>query len=126
MPDMRRSRASLFYLAGYLIPTAFGLLLLPDLVFRLLQSTGHYGDVIPRLAGGLLLALGMIVVQVIRHRLDVLYPTVVGVRVVLVAILVALFAYTRDPFFLIVTGVVALGMVWTAIAIFTDRRQIAA
>jgi hypothetical protein len=118
---MRHSRFSLFYLAGYLFPTGLGLLFAPGLVFKILQSTGSYGDVIPRMTGGLALALGILVVQIIRYRLDVLYPSIVGVRVVLCGILIGLYLYAHDPFFLIVTGVVALGMIWTAISLVLDR-----
>jgi hypothetical protein len=118
---MRHSRISLFYLAGYLLPTGLGLLLAPGLVFKLLFSTGNYGDVIPRLAGGLLLALGILVVQIIRYRLEVLLPSVVGVRGMLSAVLIGLFFYTRDPFFVIVLGVVMFGMIWTTIGIIRDR-----
>jgi len=123
MPLMKRSRFSLYYLAAYLFPTALGLIFFPALIFKMMQSTGQYGDVIPRMAGGLALALGIIVVQIIRHDLDVLYSTIVAVRVVLVGLLVGLFAYTHDPFFLLVTAVVAIGMFWTAIALVLDRRQ---
>jgi hypothetical protein len=118
---MRHSRISLFYLAGYLFPTALGLLLAPGLVFKMLFSTGNYGDVIPRLVGALLLALAILVVQIIRYRLEVLYSSIVGVRGMLVAVLIGLFFYTRDPFFVIVTGVVMFGMIWTITGLIRDR-----
>jgi len=120
---MHRTRLSLFYLAGYLIPTGLALVLAPDLVFKLLFATGQYGDAIPRLAGGLILALGIIVVQIIRHRLDVLYPTTVAVRFVLLAILGWLYARTGDPFFIAVFGVVGLGVLLTGGSLLLAMRQ---
>src|SRR5258706_309275 len=48
---MTRTRFSLFYLAGYLIPAGLLLLLAPTFSTRLLLSNGDYGDVFPRLAG---------------------------------------------------------------------------
>ena len=51
------------------------------------------------------------------------YPTVVAVRVMLVTVLVTLFVRTSDPFFLAVTGVVAVGLIWTAVAYLLDRRE---
>ncbi len=121
----RRARASLFYIAGYLLPTGIGLLVAPDFVFRLLFSNGTYGDVIPRMAGALLIALGALIVQIIRHQIDSLYPTAVAIRVFLIAVLAVLFLKTHDPFFLIVCAVVGAGVVWTAIAYTLDRRETA-
>jgi uncharacterized protein YjeT (DUF2065 family) len=67
---------SLFYLAGYLLPTGLLLLVAPRVTLRLLQSNGDYGsDVFVRVAGLLLLAIGIIVVQIIRRRVEALYPT---------------------------------------------------
>ena len=78
---MRRTRLSLFYLAGYLLPTGLLLLVAPRVTLRLLQSNGDYGsDVFVRVAGLLLLAIGIIVVQIIRRRVEALYPTTLLVR----------------------------------------------
>jgi hypothetical protein len=118
---MRHARLSLFYLAGYLIPTGLALIFAPDLTFKLLFSNGHYGDVIPRVAGGAFLALGILVVQIIRQGIDSLYLTMVGVRVMLVGLLVSLYVYARDPFFLVVTGVVSLGLLLTTVGYLMDR-----
>jgi len=79
--------------------------------------------VMPRLAGGLILALGLLVVQIIRHRVDVLYPSTVGVRFVLLAVLGWLYARTSDPFFLVVMGVVGLGVLLTGSSLLLARRQ---
>ncbi|HVE81355.1 MAG TPA: hypothetical protein VND93_00840 [Myxococcales bacterium] len=120
---MHRTRLSLFYLAGYLLPTGLLLVVAPDVAFKLLFATGQYGDAIPRLAGGVLLALGIMVVQIIRYRVEVMYPTTVGVRLVLLAILGWLYARTGDPFFLIVTGVVGLGVLLTGSTLLMARAR---
>jgi uncharacterized protein YjeT (DUF2065 family) len=120
---VHRTRLSLFYLAGYLLPTGALLVVAPDVAFKLLFATGSYGDAIPRMAGGLLLALGVIVVQVIRHRVEALYPTTVAIRLMLLAILGWLYARTSDPFFLIVMGVVGFGVLLTGGTLLMARRQ---
>jgi uncharacterized protein YjeT (DUF2065 family) len=120
---MHRTRLSLFYLAGYLLPTGALLVVAPDLVFKLLFATGQYGDAIPRLAGGLILALGVLVVQIIRHRVEVLYPTTVAVRFLLLGVLGWLYARTSDPFFLAVAGVVGLGVLLTGGSLLLAMRQ---
>jgi hypothetical protein len=70
-----------------------------------------------------ILALGMIVVQVIRLRLDTLYPTFIIVRVVLVTCLAALYFYSRDPLFISLFVVVGFGLVLTTLGYLADRRQ---
>lgn len=119
---MHRTLKSLYYPASYLLGTGTMMLLAPRLMLRLSFSTGDYGDVMPRMVGCTLVALGILVVQVIRHRLHALYPTLVGVRVFLCAGWVGLYLYSRDPFFLVVFGVVATGLVWTSLALLADRR----
>jgi uncharacterized protein YjeT (DUF2065 family) len=119
---MRRARLSLWYPTTYLFMTGLFLLVAPEWATKLLLSNGNYGAVMPRMAGALALGLGVIVLQVIRHRIDSLYPTLVGVRVMFCAVWLGLYFISADPFFLVVFGVVALGMVWTAVAYLADRR----
>jgi hypothetical protein len=119
---MNLTRLSLYYLAGYILPAGVMLLLAPDVAFKLLQSNGSYGDVIPRVAGAAFVALGVLVVQIIRHRIEVLYTTTLGVRVFLVGTLLWMYARTADPFFLIVSGIVVLGMAITSTGYLLDAR----
>ena len=53
--DLRRTRASLFYLVTYLFPFAAGLLISPTGTFHLLGSRGEHATIAWRLFGGLLL-----------------------------------------------------------------------
>jgi uncharacterized protein YjeT (DUF2065 family) len=119
-----RALRSLYYPAFYLTAAGLALVLAPDFALKLFFSTGHYGDVMPRMAGATTLALGILVVQIIRHRVEGLYATLVGARVMLCTVWMSLFLYTRDPFFLIVFGMVAVGMVWTAVGLALDRRTV--
>jgi hypothetical protein len=120
-----RALRSLYYPAFYLTTSGLSLVLAPDLALRLLFSTGKYGDVMPRMAGAAILALAMLVVQIIRHRVEALYMTLVGARVMLCSVWMGLFLYTRDRFFLVVFFVVAVGMAWTAVALLLDRSTAA-
>jgi len=123
---MRRTNLSLYYLAGYLIPAGALLLLVPDFATKLLLSNRSYDDAPFRLAGILLIGLGILVIQIIRHRLEVLYPTTVVVRLLISATLIGPFLETRDPFFLVVLTVVVIGIVLTATSYVLDRRRDAA
>src|SRR5262250_3043715 len=67
--DLRRTRASLFYLVAYLFPFAAGLLISPTGTFHLLGSRAEHAAVAWRLFGGLLLMLAVVVVRLIqKHR----------------------------------------------------------
>ncbi len=118
---MNRTRFSLYYLASYLTVAGLALLLVPKLALQLLLSNGDYGEVFPRLAGMLLLGLAAIIVQIIRHRLDVLYPTTLAVRLFFLATFAALFAISGDPFFLVVFAIVAVGVAWTGYSYLQER-----
>jgi uncharacterized protein YjeT (DUF2065 family) len=113
---MKRTRLSLFYLAGYLIAGGVALMVEPQLALRLLFANHDYGDVMPRFAGVLLTVIGMIVVQIIRHRLEML------VRAFIVLSLIGLYVYSRDPLFLVLIALVGLGMILTGTSYLFERR----
>jgi hypothetical protein len=119
---VRRTRFSLYYLAAYLIGAGIALIFAPGLALTLLFANGHYGDVMPRLLGVVLLALGIFVVQVIRHSLEVLYPTTLIVRTLIMVVLAGLLVYSHDPLFISLMVVVGFGMVLTGVSYLTDRR----
>jgi hypothetical protein len=121
---MNRTRLSLYYLAGYLTVAGLALLFVPTFALQLLLSNGDYGDVFPRLAGMLLLGLATIVVQIIRYRLEVLYPTTLAIRGFFLVTLVSLFAISGDPFFLVVFGIVAIGVIYTGYNYLRERANL--
>ena len=121
---MRRTLLSLFYLAGYLLPTGLLLLVAPRMSLRLLLSNGDYGsDVFVRVAGLLLLAIGFFVLQIIRYRVEVLYSTTLMVRAVFLIGFLGFYLYTGDPLFLVILGVVGLGFILTGTSYWLDRRE---
>jgi uncharacterized protein YjeT (DUF2065 family) len=120
---MHRTRLSLFYLATYLPIAGLLLLLVPDVATKLLLSNRTYDDVFTRLAGALLLALGILVIQIVRHRVEVLYPWTVVIRIGLCAVLFALYLKTSDPFFVVIFVVVLIGLVLTGGAYLVERRE---
>jgi len=119
---VRRTRWSLFYLATYLLGAGVALIVVPSLALTLLFAKGHYGDVMPRLLGVVLLALGIVIVQIIRHRLEVLYTTTLLVRVFIMLVLAGLLVYSGDPLFISLMVVVGLGMVLTGTSYLSERR----
>jgi uncharacterized protein YjeT (DUF2065 family) len=120
---VKRTHLSLYYLAGYLIPAGTLLLLVPDVATKLLLSNRTYDDAPFRLAGILLIGLGILVVQMIRYRLEVLYPTTILIRLLISATLIGLYLRTSDPFFLVVLAVVVFGIILTGTSFLLDRRR---
>ncbi len=120
---MARARGSLFYLAGYLWVGGVGFLSFPQTMLKIFLSNGQYSDVMVRLVGVLLVALGIVVVQIIRHRVTQLYPTTLVARAAILVGLIALFAAYRDPLMLVLVGIVGLGFVLTFTALAIDRRR---
>jgi hypothetical protein len=123
---VNRTHLSLYYLAGYLLPAGALLLFVPEFVTKLLLSNRTYDYAPFRLVGVLLIALGILIAQIIRHRLDVLYPTTLIVRLLISATLIWLYAQTSDPFFLVVLAVVVIGIVLTGTSLLLDRRRVPA
>ena len=119
---MNRTRLSLYYLAGYLSLTGLALVLAPSLTLRLLFASGDYGDVFPRFGGVLMLSLGMIVVQLIRLRAEILYPTTLAVRLMILTTVTGIYLYSRDPMFLVILGVVGFGVLMTGSAYLSERK----
>jgi uncharacterized protein YjeT (DUF2065 family) len=122
---MHWTRLSFVYLMSYLILGGVGLLVAPEFALRLLGATASYPPVLVRFLGAFMVALGIVIVQIARHRVEELYPTTLMVRVVLLATIVWLYFESRDPLFLVLAGIVALGMLLTTAGFLTDRRAAA-
>lgn len=120
---MRRTHLSLYYLAGYLLPAGLLLVIAPTFATDLLQSNETYDTAPLRLAGLLLIALGILIVQIIRHRIEALYATTLVVRMFLSAGLLWLFISSRNPFFAVVLAVVLIGIGLTGASYLADRRR---
>jgi uncharacterized protein YjeT (DUF2065 family) len=120
---MRRTHLSLYYLAGYLLPAGLLLLTVPEFARKLLLSNRDYDDAPFRLVGVLLIVLGIIIVQIIRHRIEALYTTTVVARVLISLTLIAIYFETSDPFFLVILVIVVLGIALTTGSYLTDRRD---
>ena len=120
---MHKTRLSLFYLAGYLLIGGIGFLVIPRTVLKLFLSNGDYSDVMVRFVGLLLLALGIVVVQIIRLRAFQLYPTTLMVRTIILVGLLIFFVVYRDPMMMVLLGIVSIGFALTLTCLMLDRRS---
>ena len=119
---MRRTNLSLYYLAGYLVPAGLLLLFVPEFATKLLLSNRTYDYAPFHLVGVLLLVIGILIVQIIRHQIDQLYTTTLVARALISATLLWLFLTTGDPFFAVVLVIVLIGVALTGTSYYLDRR----
>src|SRR5262249_51734729 len=120
------TRLSFIYLVGYLWLGGLGLLAAPLLATSVLGSSVAYPPVLLRTLGGILVALGVVVADIARRRVEVLYPTTLVVRTILLAVILWSYAASGDLMFLSLAGIVALGMIFTGIGLISDRRGLLA
>lgn len=120
---MRRTNLSLYYLAGYLVPAGVLLLFVPEWATRLLLSNRTYDYAPFHLVGVLLLVIGILIVQIIRHRLEQLYATTLVARALISATLLWLFLSSGDPFFGVILVIVLIGVALTGSSYVLDRRS---
>jgi uncharacterized protein YjeT (DUF2065 family) len=123
---MRRTHLSLYYLVGYLFPAGLMLFLVPEFATKLLLSNTVYDEPPLRLAGLVLIALGILIAQIIRLNIEALYTTTLLVRTVLSVGLLGLLITTGNPFFGVVLIVVLIGVALTGTSYLFDRRDSAA
>jgi pimeloyl-ACP methyl ester carboxylesterase len=116
-------RTTLYYPALYLTGAALGMMLWPRLLLDMMLANRDYDLAFVRMCGLFVLGLAVFVILTIRHRLVVLYPAIIGVRVVFCTGYVILYAQTHDPFFLTTLAVVGVGVVASSIAHALDRRD---
>jgi hypothetical protein len=122
-------RLTFTYLASYLLAGGFSLLVVPELTLRLLLSNGSYGDVMPRLVGVFMIALGGAVLEFVRARDYRYYRYTIVARIFIVVALTALYFKARDPLFLVLDAIVLVGLlpsiyvaVWMAPPVTASSR----
>lgn len=69
-----------------------------------------------------MIAPSIVMTHIIRHRIEVLYPTTLAVRIFFLVVIVGLYLETRDPLFLVILGVVGLGVALTASCLILDTK----
>jgi len=118
-----RTRLCLLYVAGYLILSGMALLIAPEAAMTIMFSNTDYGIAMPRWVGMLSVALGALVGQTVRHRLAVLYPLGFFMPAAMMVGFAGLYLQSSNPLFLVVFGVVGVGVVATGISLFLERRS---
>lgn len=103
-------RLTFGYVAGYLLVGGLGFLVAPDVALRFLLSNGAYGDIMPRVVGMFMLALGGLIFQFARGRDYRYYLYSALARSFIVLVLTALYFRARDPLFLVLDAIILIGL----------------
>jgi hypothetical protein len=119
---MGKTRLSLYYVATYLLLTGISLVAAPKQALSLLGAERTYDLIFVRSNGAFMIALGTLVAQIIRHRVEVLYATTLVVRVMFLSVFAWLYALTEDRLFIVILGVVGFGFLLTFACYVADRR----
>src|SRR4029079_5784883 len=107
-------------------PAGVLLLTVPDFATKLLQSNQTYDEPALRLAGLVLVALGLLITQIVRLHIEALYTTTLAVRAVLSLGLLYLLVSTGNPFFGVVLVIVLIRGALTGATWLLDRRDASA
>jgi hypothetical protein len=70
-----------------------------------------------------MIGIGVLVVQIIRLRLEMLYTTTLVIRPSFCACFIVFYVISQDPFFLVLLAIVALGLIWTGFSYVTDKQS---
>ncbi len=114
-------RITLTYLAIYLLIGGLGLAFLPALALRLFFSNGDYGDVMPRVAGMLMIGLSGLIGQFVLNQDYRYYPYSVYIRSFFVLFLFVLYARSSDPLFLVLNGIILIGLLPSIYTLIRER-----
>lgn len=116
-------RLTLTYVATYLLIGGIGLALAPSLTLRILLSNGDYGDVMPRVTGMFMIGLSGVVAQFLFYRDYKYYPYSVVLRSFFVLFLFILYARSNDPLFLVLNGIVLIGLLPSIYTLIRERSR---
>jgi hypothetical protein len=115
------TRLSFFYLFAYLTVGGVSLMASPDTFLTLLSAQNRYGAVMPRVVAMLMLSLAIFVAQIIRKRVQALYMTTLIVRGFLAICLLVFYFAFHEVLFLIVVGIILLGVSLTTAGMVADK-----
>ncbi len=103
-------KLTLSYLAVYLLFGGLGLAFFPALALNLFQSNGDYGQIMPRVAGMLMLGLSGIIGLFIYYEDFKYYPYSVYIRSFFVLFLFFLYFRSGDPLFIVLNVIILIGL----------------
>ena len=118
---MNLKRLTLSYLSAYLVGGGLGLAIAPDFALDLLQSDQDYGDVMPRVVGMFMVALGSFIGLMVYRGDYSYYRFSIVARTGIVAFLTLLYTIDQDPLFLVFDAIVLVGLLPSYYVALSER-----
>jgi hypothetical protein len=116
-------RLTLFYVSTYPLVGGLGLAFCPETALRFFLSNGNYGDIIPRVAGMLMIGLSGLIALMAYHRDYRYYPYSISIRGFFVLFFFFLYFRSDDPLFLVLNVIILVGLVPSIYTLAFDRRS---
>jgi hypothetical protein len=117
------TRLSFWYPISYLIPASLVLVFAPGFLLEHFSNGGHSVPM-TRLVGAAMSAFTIMVLNIVFHRVEKLYDSVIYVRLPVLAVVGWLYADTGDLLFLILIITVLPGVFLSLWAKRADRRRL--
>ncbi len=120
---MKSKKLTLAYLSTYLAVGGIGLAFFPAQTLKLFFSNGDYGNIMPRIVGMFMGALSFLIYRIIKNEDWKYYTATIYVRSIIVLFLFWLFYLSNDPLFLVLNGIVLIGLLPSILIQFKSKEQ---
>ena len=120
---MKIKKIAWIYLISYLAVGGIGFALFPHETQQLFLSNVDYGDIMPRLVGAFMCLLSFLIFHMYRHRDWKYYPVTIMARIPVVIFISYLYYLSCNPMFLLINGIVMLGLGLTIWGYFNGKKQ---
>lgn len=118
---MKAKKITFTYLITYLAIGGVGFTFFPQQTLKLFLSDGNYGDIMPRMVGMFMYALSFLLYRILKNEDWHYFVETIYVRSLIVLILMWLFYKSSDPMFLVVTGIVLIGLIPSIVIHFRNK-----
>ncbi len=115
---MKAKKLTLTYLTTYLFIGGVGFAFFPAQILKLFLSTGEYGDIMPRVVGMFMCVLGFLIYRILKFEDWKYYVLTIYARSAIVAFLLWIYFISRDPMWLLLEGIVLIGLIPSVIVHF--------
>jgi len=119
---MKLKNIAWIYLISYLGVGGVGFALFPIETQKLFLSNVDYGDIMPRLVGAFMCLLSFLIYHMYKNRDWKYYPITIIARIPVVLFIFYLYFISDNPMFLMINGIVILGLLMTILGYFLDKK----
>ena len=120
---MKLKRIAWIYLVSYLGIGGIGFAFFPTETQKLFYSNADYGEIMPRLVGVFMCLLSYLIYNFYKNRDWKYYIITIYARIPVVLFIFYIYYISSDPMFLIIDGIVILGLILTITGHVSERSS---